>query len=317
MIEKPFWLQIASNAYYNTKYAKKLKKDFDIDIVHSQGAESLFCDVVTMHSCHKVWIKYYGSWNLNNKIRSVFNPTNITVLNIEKKVIKNCKKIIAVSKGVKREILENYNVPAEKIEVIPTGVNLDEFKQDAKKREKIRMKYRINEDEIVLMFSGHEFRRKGLEFVIRALPLVKEDVKLLVVGRDNPTYYKRLVSKLGVLDKVRFAGFVSDISEYYSASDIFVFPTAYEAFSLATLEAVASGLPILATKVNGTEELIKEGYNGFFIRRDPNDIAEKINILIEDEQSRKIISRNARKTAENYSWDKIAKKTLEVYQDSI
>ena len=136
MIEKPFWLQIASNAYYNTKYAKKLKKDFDIDIVHSQGAESLFCDVVTMHSCHKAWIKYYGSWNLNNKIRSVFNPTNITVLNIEKKVIKNCKKIIAVSKGVKREILENYNVPAEKIEVIPTGVNLDEFKPDAKKREK-------------------------------------------------------------------------------------------------------------------------------------------------------------------------------------
>ena len=54
------------------------------------------------------------------------------------------------------------------------------------------------------------------------------------------------------------------VTEYYAVSDIFVFPTAYEAFSLATLEAVASGLPILATKVNGTEELIIESYNGFF-----------------------------------------------------
>lgn len=101
------------------------------------------------------------------------------------------------------------------------------------------------------------------------------------------------------------------------SSDTFVFPTAYEAFLLATLEAVASGLPILATKINWTEELIKEGYNGFFIKRDPKDIAEKINILIEDKQLRKIVSRNARKTAENYSWDKIAKKTLEVYQNII
>ena len=57
IIKKPFWLQVLSNAYYNTKYIKKLKKKFDIDIVHSQGAESLKCDVLTMHSCHKAAIK--------------------------------------------------------------------------------------------------------------------------------------------------------------------------------------------------------------------------------------------------------------------
>jgi len=194
-------------------------------------------------------------------------------------------------------------------------MNLNQMQKKEKKI--IRVKYEINADEIVLMFFGHEFRKKGLEFVIRALPLVKEDVKSLIAGRDNPTYYKRLALKFGVLDKVIFAGFVSGISEYFAAFDIFVFPTAYEVFSLVTLEAVASGLPILATKVNGTEELIKEDYNGFFIRRDPKDITKKINNLIEDEQLRRMImSRNARKTAENYSWDKIAR-ILEVYQDSI
>ena len=225
MIEKPFWLQIASNAYYNTKYAKKLKEKFNIDIVHSNGSESLFCDVLTMHSCHKAWVKYYRSWDLFRNVAGFISPVNKVVLSVERKVIeKGSKKIIAVSEGAKNEILENYNVPEDKIVVIPNGVDF---------------------------------------------------VKLLVVGKDNPEPYKNLASKLGVSNKIIFAGFVPDISEYYAASDIFVFPTAYEAFSLATLEAVASGLPILATKVNGTEELIEEGYNGFFVKRHPKDIAEK------------------------------------------
>ena len=318
MIEKPYWLQIASNAYYNTKYAKKLKEKFNIDVVHSNGSESLFCDVLTMHSCHKAWVKYYKSWSWLQNARATIDPLNWVVLSVEKRVIeKGSKKIIAVSEGVKREILENYNVSEDKIVVIPNGVDLDEFKSDKVKRRNIRKVYGIADDEIVLMFSGYEFRRKGLEYIIKALPLVKGKVKLLVVGKDNPNYYKKLASKLRVLDKIIFAGFVPDISEYYAASDIFIFPTAYEAFSLATLEAVASSLPILATKVNGTEELIIDSYNGFFIRREPNDIANKINILVEDESLRKQMSRNARKTAEKYSWDEVAKRTLKVYEEVV
>jgi len=228
---------------------------------------------------------------------------------------KESKKIISVSEGVKREILENYDVPEDKIIVIPNGVDIDEFKPDEERKKSIRERYGIKEDEVILMFSGYEFKRKGLRYIIEALPKVKGDVKLLVIGKDNPKPYKELALTLEFLDKIIFAGFVPDISEYYAASDVFVFPTAYEAFSLATLEAVASGLPILATKVNGTEELIEEGYNGFFIKRDPADIAEKINILIEDESLREQMGKNARKTAENYSWDKIAVMTMDVYEE--
>jgi len=277
MIRKPFWLQILSNTYYNTKYSKKIKEQFGIDVVHSQS--------------------------------------NQIILAIDKYVLeKGSKKIISVSEGVKREILENYQVPEEKIEVIPNGVDLEEFKPDVEKREKIRMKYGVDENDVVLMFSGYEFKRKGLRYIIEALPGVKENVRLMVVGRDNPRRYQELASKLGVHDRIVFTGFVPEIADYYTASDIFVFPTAYEAFSLATLEAVASGLPILATKVNGTEELIEDGYNGFFIKKDPKDIAEKVNLLVEDENLRKQMGKNARKTAEKYSWDEIAKRTLKVYE---
>ena len=316
-IKKPYLLHILFDIYYNAKYSERMKKE-GIDIIHSQGTYSKKCDIVTMHSCHKAWINYYKSWSFTRKLRGVADPVTFVALSVERKVLeKASKKIIAVSEGVKREILENYNVPAEKIDVIPNGVDLEEFKPDVEKRKRIRMKYRIDGNEIVLMFSGYEFKRKGLRYIIEALPKVKENVKLLVVGRDNLRGYQELASKLGVLDKIIFAGFVPEIADYYAASDIFVFPTAYEAFSLATLEAAASSLPILATKVNGTEELIDEGYNGFFIKREPEDIAEKINILIEDDELRRRMSKNVRKTAEKYPWDEVAKRTLKVYEEVV
>ncbi|MHA1875448.1 MAG: glycosyltransferase family 4 protein [Promethearchaeota archaeon] len=316
MIKKPYWLQAFSDAYYNTKYSEKIKKAFDIDLICDQAASSWKCDIVTMHSCHKAWLKYYKSWGWLQNARAIIDPLTWVVLSIEKRVIeKGSKKIIAVSEGVKREILGNYDVLEEKITVIPNGVDLEEFKPDLNKRRKIREKHGFDENEIILMFSGYEFKRKGLKYLIEALPKIRGDVKLLLVGKDNPMPYKKLASKLGVSNKIIFTGFVPDISEYYAASDIFVFPTAYEAFSLATLEAVASGLAILATKVNGTEELIKHGYNGFFIKRDPRDIAEKINLLIKEENLRKQMGKNARKTAEKYSWDIIAERTLKIYEE--
>ena len=316
---KPYFLQIVISFLKVSSLARKLHEKFNFDVIHSSECEGIYQDIITAHSCVR---GAYEKLKRNNLFIDAIRRARPFVafgLDVEKLIYakRKYKKIIAVSEGVKNELIRYYRLPNEDIVVIPNGVDLEEFKPDLEKRRKIREKHGIEENEIVLMFSGHEFKRKGLEYIIRALPDVKEYVKLLVVGKDNQNPYKELASKLGVLDKIIFAGFVPDISEYYAASDIFVFPTAYEAFSLATLEAVASGLPILATKVNGTEELIKEGYNGFFIKREPKDIAEKINISVEDENLRKQMSRNARKTAEKYSWDEVAKRTLKVYEEVV
>lgn len=294
--------------------SKRYLKSHDFDILHSNGTYYLEPDILTLHEVHRCMIRTRKFWHLKQVL-----PWEIATLQYEKKNLrsKKIKKIICLSEGEKDEVINFYGVPEEKITVIPNGVDLNEFRPDKEKREKIRQKLGIGENEILLLFTGHEFERKGLRYLIEALPMLKDKniIKLVVIGKDNPEPYKRLAQKLEVLDKVKFIGFVPDITLYYSASDVFVFPTAYEAFSLATLEAIASGLPILATRVNGTRELIKEGYNGFFIERDPTNIAEKINILIEDVNLRKQMSRNARKTAEKYSWDKIAKRYVEVYEE--
>jgi len=323
IIKKPFWLQLLTTYYFNTKWVQRIKKEFNIDLIHS--SESSFCDVMVAHSCYRGVIKeanriskeefFYPKYLLY-KIRRWLLPKNRAILMLQRRDFESRdRKIIAVSKGVKKEILENYNIPEEKITVIPIGINPEEFEPNSPKRLEIRRKYNISEDDILLIFCGYEFKRKGLEYIIKALPLVKGNVKLVVVGKDNTKPYKRLAISLGVLDKIVFTGFVPEIKDYYTASDIFVFPTFYEAFSQVMLEAAASGLPILITKVYGAEELITDGINGFFIERNPEDIASKINLLMQNENLRKQIGNNARETAKKYSWEKVAKRTLEVCQE--
>lgn len=327
VIRRPYWLQMLMNAYLNAKYSKELKNRLKLDIVHSNTWESFSCDVVVIHSCYRGWLKVankilkeessYLKYLLYS-IRRWLLPKNRVFLAIEKNVLeKGSKKIIVASQWFKETILENYNVPEEKIVVMPFGVNLDEFKPSLQKRLEIRKKYNIEENDICLMLSGYEFKRKGLKYIIEALPLVKGNMKVLAVGEEDPKIYKELAADLGVLDKVIFTGFVPEIKDYYSASDIFLFPTTYEPFGITTLEAMATGLPIIISKLAGSAEIIKNGHEGLLLNNptDPKEITEKINLLVNNKDLRKQMGENAYKTAQKYSWTKVAKQILEVYKE--
>jgi len=318
---KPFFLQISASFVKVSVLAKKLDEKHRFDIIHSSEAEGLYQDVITAHSCIRAAFKKLRYNNVLYDFLRRINPSTFFGLEAERLVYikRRYKKIIAVSNGIKRELIEFYNVPKEDVVVIPNGVDPEEFKPDRKKRQKVRGTLNIDENEVVLMFSGYEFKRKGLKYVIEALPKIKNGVKLLVVGKDNPTPYKKLAQKLGVLDKIIFTGFVPDISEYYSASDVFVFPTLYEPFGLVITEAMASGLPVIVSEFAGASEIIKNGYNGFLIKNptNPNEIAEILNTIIGDDKAMRQMSKNARKTAERYSWDNVTKRLVDVYEEVI
>ena len=315
----PYFLQISSSFIKVSALVRKLNRKFNFDIIHSSEAESLYQDVITAHSCIKAAFKKLSINNIFYDFLRRIKPSTLFGLEVEKLIYfkRRYKKIIAVSSRIKQELIKYYDVPSDDIIVIPNGVNLDEFKPDRLKRQKIRDKLNIDENDIILMFSGHEFKRKGLKYVIKALPKTKKDAKLLVVGKDNPEPYERLALRLGVLDRIIFTGFVQDISGYYAASDIFVLPSLYEPFGLVITEAMASGLPVVVSESVGAAEILKDGYNGFLIRdpTNPNEIAEILNTLIYDDKIRKQVSRNARKIAEKYSWDVVTKRIMEVYEE--
>jgi len=108
-----------------------------------------------------------------------------------------------------------------------------------------------------------------------------------------------------------------DLNRHYNLADIFVFPTKYEGFGIPVVEAMAAGLPVVTTNTAAGEDAVEPGKNGLLIDDPTNimEIAEKMSILIEDENLRKQMGRNARRTAQNFTWDEIAKKTLEVYEE--
>ncbi len=320
IFSKPPSLNILSNVYANAKTIAKVRMEEGIDVVHSQGAESIRQDIITSQSCQKAAVEHQrkergGLYN----ILKPFEPRSNVVLAVEAHNFKkrNYRMAIAVSEGVKRELIHHYGVPDEDIKVIPNGVDLEEFKPENRGvyREPVRRELGISPEDTVLVLTAWEYNRKGVRHIIEALPMLEKDVKLVVVGGDNEKPYLNLAERLGVKDRVFFTGPRSDVQRYYGASDLFVFPTSYEAFSLSTLEAAASGLPLLATKVNGTEELIKDGENGFFVERDGGDIADKVRKAMDLGINK--VSANARKSAMQYSWEKIAEQTIQTYREAL
>jgi len=314
------WATIFQVSTFALMSRLKIKPE-QFDIVHSYGDCFLPFDVYTSQSCHKTAVRVArksGSGIYNYFKNTRLNPLNLIVLSIEKfSYQRGVKKsvIISPTNWIKREIIADYKVPEENIVVIPNGVDLKEFNPENRKqfRDEVRKELNIQGDDIVLLFVAYEFKRKGLKYIIESIPLIKnERIKLIVIGRDAIEPYLSVAEKLKIESQIIFLK-PTPLKKYYAAADIFVFPTLYEAFSLATLEAIAAGLPLLATKVSGTEELIQDGYNGFFIQRDATDIAQKIKLLIENKNYIKM-GENARRTAERYSWEELALQIEEIYK---
>ncbi|MFH0796619.1 MAG: glycosyltransferase family 4 protein [Candidatus Omnitrophota bacterium] len=236
--------------------------------------------------------------------------------------LRNYKRIIAVSPLVKIHLIQEYRVPEEDIVIIPNGVSLSEFALENETRERIRKelrrRYRIKDDDSVILFVGHDFKRKGLDYVIKALKFLPEKTKLLVAGKGyNPfgiPFYRKLAQRLGLVERVVFAGAVSEITNYYHAGDIFTLLSLDEPCSLAVLEAMASRIPVIVSKAVGAPYLLKDREECMVIKdpSDINEIADAIRSLSDLNLRNKIIEGEWQK-AKILSWERVAENVTAVY----
>jgi spore coat protein SA len=242
------------------------------------------------------------------------------------RVIANCLNkadlIIANSHSLQHKLASRFPHSVRKIRTVELGVEVSRFRSPSLS-EKIasKRKYTIG-NEFTILFVGRVIPRKGVPILIQAAHLVQKQspVKLVIVGRGSPAYIKRLTlqaKSLGV--PIIFVGKKShdQIHKIYRLADCFVCPSQkHEAFGLVNVEAMASGIPVVASRNGGIQEIVKHGHNGYLIDQyhQPQPFANYLLKLAKDKQLRERLGTNGRRDVlQHFTWSQTAAKLASLY----
>jgi D-inositol-3-phosphate glycosyltransferase len=239
---------------------------------------------------------------------------------VEKKIVRTCHRIVAPTRRERERLMRCYGASAEKIGVVPCGVNLDFFFpiEQMTAREKLG----FDPDDTLLLYVGRFEPLKGLKRLLEAMAYLdhRPRVRLLIIGGDgydDPEfkYLRQVAADCGIEDKVVFAGGIEQefLPPYYGSADALVIPSYYESFGLVGLEALACGRPVISTPVGAMEGLIRQNKTGQLVNdTTPQSLALGIESIISDA---KVSSADRiRKSVLEYSWSNVASAIVEEYE---
>ncbi len=287
-------------------------KRIEADVVHANGMEVGMSAVVSK----KLFGTPFVIWGQGSDIylSSAFEKP------IHRLILANANKAIALTEHMKLEMQRIY--AAGDILVIPNGIDPENFHDLSRKQS--RAKLQIGEKENIIVFVGTLRPVKGVEYLIRAVAILNakaQDVRLIIVGDgEDRRDLENLVEELHMEDVVTFIGRVPNekVPAYLVASDVFVLPSLSEGFALVNLEAMACGLPIVASEVGGLPDLIQNGENGFLVEPgNPHQIADKITLLLDNDSLREKISGKNKEKVKAYTWESVVYQLETIYQKLI
>jgi UDP-glucose:(heptosyl)LPS alpha-1,3-glucosyltransferase len=269
--------------------------------------------------CHAEWLFRKRALRRALWPLDYVRPLNLAYLHLERALFSSPKlvAVIANSRRGREEIVRRFGLAPERISVVYNGVEGSRFAQGRKGEaaSALRAKLRIADDETVFLFVGSGFLRKGVGALAEAAVILARKgarFRIVVVGKGNPGPYLRKIRREGAKGRMIFTGPVPDARDYFLGADAFVFPTIYEPFSNACLEAMAAGLPVITTVANGASEIVKEGESGFLME-DPMDattLAEHMETLLSPE-TRCRMGEDARKAAGAFPLERNVRETLD------
>ncbi|MEX2372929.1 MAG: glycosyltransferase, partial [Dehalococcoidia bacterium] len=239
-------------------------------------------------------------------------------LEAERRLVHRLDRIVAATEHERQLLRQIYRVNVQHVSVIPLGVDLDRFEPvDDATRAASRAATGIPAHERVILAIGRIEPLKGLDILIRSLALMSDrrDVAVYIIGGDEraaPEIARltALAREQGVADAVHFLGARphEDLPAYYHAADIVAMPSFYESFGLVAVEAMASGVPVVASRVGGLASTVVDGRTGYLIAwRCPEPFAEKIELLLANEELRRALGVSAReRMAQSYAWTQVA-----------
>lgn len=238
----------------------------------------------------------------------------------EVRVIRTADAIVAFSRHESEAMVRFYDAPAERIKVIPCGVDVDLFRPFD--RNEAKQKLGFGEDGVVL-FVGRLDPLKGVDILLRAVAQLEraDTTRTIIVGGGEAdaemARLRALCSDLGIAERVSFLGRMAqhELPLYYSAADVSVIPSYYESFGLVALESMACGTPVIASRVGGLPTIVKDGVNGYLVPwRCPEPFADGLDVLLGNAAIRQSMSDASRQTAESMSWTAVVDNLLNAYQ---
>lgn len=223
--------------------------------------------------------------------------------------------VVSLARHETAELQRTYPALVPRATVIPNGVDLQAFEPASPSvRAEVRRSLGLPSDAVVLLFVGHEFERKGLFVALEALGELPSSHHLLVVGGTDEAVRDLLTRSVraGVAERVTAVGRQGDSRQYYGAADVLLLPSSYEADPLVVLEALASGVPVVATDVGGVADIVEDGRNGYVVERTPPAVAAGVRALCA--QDMEGLRARARASAQTRSWARVAGAYLEEFQ---
>ena len=232
-------------------------------------------------------------------------------------------EVIVNSNYMKCELQRLFGLPFDKINVIPNGINLNNF-TGIERDYDFRRKYAMDNEKIIL-YIGRLVYEKGVQHLISAMPKIingYNDTKLIIGGRGGMIEeLKEQARALGIEHKVYFTGYLSskEVQKMYKCADIAVFPSTYEPFGIVALEAMLAGVPTVVSDIGGLNEIVDHTVNGMkSYAGNANSIADSVLTLLYNHQLCDNIVKNAKnKVKQDFNWSKICEDTHFVYEKAI
>jgi len=287
---------------------ESLIQKYNLSLIHYQGGPGgLFLfhkpSVPVIYTVHHTYYQQfkYISFQKWKKILYLW----------EKFSYKYADYFLCASSSTQRVIIDIYQVPLRLCTVIPNGVDISQF-------------FFLHQTKIPnsLFYIGRLEKRKGIDFLIKAIPQVRKtftDIKLYIVGSGVlKSYLKRFVKKYNLEKNVIFLGSIEDtyLNQWYNRVSAVVIPSVFEGFGITAIEAMACGTPVIVTNVDGLRDVVTDGVNGLIVEYDDvEDLRQKIIYLLRNRTEQMRLSKNGRKkTLSFYNWEEISQNILKIYR---
>jgi UDP-glucose:(heptosyl)LPS alpha-1,3-glucosyltransferase len=292
----------------------------EVDLIYTVGAiVPNRTDIAAVHFCHAAFADSNDApaarrGPLLRRINGVL--ARRIALEEERRAFRpdRLRTFAAVSERVAAELELYY--PDVASSIIPNGVDIDQYSPNKSVRQRIRGREGAEDGVIVAIFAGGDWDRKGLAIAIEAVGLARErglSAQLWVVGRGDQRRFASLIDNLGA-GVIRFFGERSDLDDLYKAADVFLLPSMYETFSLATLEAASSALPVIVTPHVGVgASLVGANKGGRMVERSSDAFASALVEIGANAKLRMRLGEAARQQAIQFSWNSSAEKVRSLF----